>query len=194
MNFEQLQGRRARDGSHAVRQAGRRARPPGCDHARRGGVNGRHRAGEDRSIGGRARRLRRGAPGRRRSEPRAPGRLQVRTGQDGHRRHRQQSLRFRPAGGRQRDAIDQRRGQRRRRRRRHGVDVQRTVPAAQRSLGVSLRRRHARGRDDFRRSLGSVFSDDDVLAGQQGRDRAGPDARRARPVRAGQPSTCCRNP
>ena len=71
------------------------------------------------------------------------------------------------------------RRQRRRRRRRNGVDVERALSVARRALRLPLRRRRAGRRDDLRRSVGPVFSDDDGGAGEQGRRRAGFDARRA---------------
>ena len=137
----------------------------------------------------RARHLRRSAASRRRPESRAPGRSSkpvwprpsppTRSTKCARRDCLRSSTRCASI-----NAGAQRRGGRRR----HGVDVERAVSAARRALGLSLRRRRARRRDDLRRTVGSVFSDDDGDAGKQGRARAGDDARRARSLRAREPS------
>ena len=70
------------------------------------------------------------------------------------------------------------------RRRRHGVDVQRAVPAARRALRLPHGRRQGARRDGPRRPAQPVQRQADVRRGHRGRRRARDDARRPGPLGA----------
>ena len=140
------------DRAHAVRQARRRPRRAPGDAARldrdprRAGARG-HRAGR-----GRVRDHGPGAAGWRRPGSGASGRDRRRAAEGDARGHHQQGLRVVDPSGRDRRPDDPRRRPRGGRHRRHGVHVERALPAPQGPLRLPHGPRRADRLDDLRRA------------------------------------------
>ncbi len=143
----------------------------------------RPRALRRRARAGRAGRLRPGPAGRPGPDPLAPGPDQGRDPEGGSLRDDQQGLRLRHALGRAARPGDPRRRRRGRRRRRHGVDVERPLPAARRPLRLPDGRRQGARRDDPRRPHQPLHRQADDQRGERGRQRARDHPSRHGPLR-----------
>ncbi len=136
----------------AVRQARRRPRRPPGDGARLDRDPRRARARRCRAGRGRVRAHGPGAPGGRRAGAGAAGGDRRRAADRDARGHDQQGLRVVDPRRRDRRPDDPRRRPRGDRHGRHGVDVERAVPAAQGPLRLPDGQRRADRLDDLRRA------------------------------------------